>query len=141
MVAFVIFWAAVFAIVFFLLGNVFKALASGFSALISSLALLLSIGFLTLAAIIVLYLLYSITDGILTSGIGEIAGTIFVAIVVIGILGGLFGGLGVALLELVLDVAILALDIIDSVLNWAADLFERGYIKSLKTIINQLEKC
>lgn len=141
MVAFVIFWAAVFAIVFFLLGNVFKALASGFSALISSLALLLSVGFLTLAAIIVLYLLYGITDGIITSGIGEVIGTIFMTIVVIGILGALFGGLGAVLLELVLVVVTFALDIIDSVLNWAADLFERGYIKSLKTIINQLEKC
>ena len=141
MVAFVIFWAAVFAIVFFLLGNVFKALASGFSALITSLALLLSVGFLTLAAIIVLYLLYAITDGIITSGIGDVIGTIFITIVAIGILGALFGGLGAVLLEFVLGVVTLVLDIIDLVLNWAADLFERGYIKSLKTIINQLEKC
>lgn len=141
MVAFIIFWAAVFAVFFFVAGSLFKALASGFSALISSLAVILSVVFLTIVAIVILYLLYSITDGIINNGIGEVIGSIFMTIVVIGLLVACFGGLGATLLELVLVVVFAVLSLIDAILNWAADLFERGYIKSLKIILNQLEKC
>ncbi len=139
--AFVIFWAAVLAIICFLLGNIFKALASGFSALLSSLVLYLSIGFLTVASIAILSLIYGITDGIITGGLGNAIGSIVFFIVVIGFLFAIFGGLGLILLELIMFVVNTLLTFIDMVLTWAADLFERGYKKSLRSIKNQLEKC
>lgn len=141
MVAFIIFWAGVLAVFFFVAGSFFKALASGFSALISSLGLIIGLVFLTIVTLVILYLLYAITDGIISGGIGEVIGIIFVTFVIIGILGLVFGGLGAAILGLVLFGAFAVLEITNMILNRAADLFERGYIKSLKIIMDQLEKC
>lgn len=141
MVAVVIFWAALMAIIFFLLGNIFKALASAFNALISSLGFILAVGGLALLGIIALYLIYGITDGIVTSGVGEVIGEIFLLIIELGILGAIFGGLGAAILELLVTIVGAILMFISGILEWAADLFERGYAKFLKVIINNLEKC
>ena len=62
MVAFVIFWSAAFAIIFFMLGIFFKGLASAFNALLSSLGSVLAIGGLAALAGIALFLLYGIID-------------------------------------------------------------------------------
>ena len=76
MVAFVIFWSAAFAIIFFVLGVFFKALASIFNALLTSIGGILAIGGLAGLAGIGLYLLYAIIDGIIKEGFWSVVGVI-----------------------------------------------------------------
>lgn len=141
MVAFVIFWSAAFAIIFFILGIFFKALASAFNALMASLGGILAIGGLAGLAGIALYLLYAIIDGIIKDGFWSVIGTIVMLVIVIGIVGAIVGGLGALILEIVVVVVGYALMIISAVLEWAADLCERSYAKFLKAIISRLDKC
>lgn len=141
MVAFVIFWAAFFALVFFVLGIIFKALASVFNALMYSIGKALVIGGLAALAAIVLYLLYAIVDGIVKSGLLSVIGAIVLLVVVFGILGALFVKLGAVLLELVITVALYVLDAVSGALEWLAVGCESGYIKFLRIIINRLDKC
>lgn len=141
MVAFVIFWSAAFAIIFFILGIFFKALASAFNALMASIGGVLAIGGLAGLAGIALYLLYAIIDGIIKNGFWSVIGTIVMLVIVIGIVGAIVGGLGELILEIVVMVVGYALMIISAVLEWAADLCERLYAKFLKAIISRLDKC
>lgn len=141
MVAFVIFWSAAFAIIFFILGIFFKALASAFNALMASLGGILAIGGLAGLAGIALYLLYAIIDGIIKEGFWSVIGTIVMFVILIGIVGAIIGGLGALILEIVVMVVGYALVIISAVLEWAADLCERSYAKFLKAIISRLDKC
>lgn len=140
MVAFVIFWAAFFALVFFVLGIIFKALASAFNALLSSIKVL-SLGALAAIIVIALFLLYVIVEGIVRGALLSVIGAIVMFLVVLGVLGAILGGLGAALLELIITVSLLILDIVSGVLEWLADGCERGYIKFLRVIINRLDKC
>lgn len=141
MVAFVIFWSAAFAIIFFILGIFFKALASAFNALMASIGGVLAIGGLAGLAGIALYLLYAIIDGIIKNGFWSVIGTIVMLVIVIGIVGAIVGGLGELILEIVVMVVGYALMIISAVLEWAADLCERLYAKFLKAIISRVDKC
>ena len=141
MVAFVIFWSAAFAIIFFILGIFFKALASAFNALMASIGGVLAIGGLAGLAGIALYLLYAIIDGIIKNRFWSVIGTIVMLVIVIGIVGAIVGGLGELILEIVVMVVGYALMIISAVLEWAADLCERLYAKFLKAIISRLDKC
>ena len=141
MVAFVIFWSAAFAIIFFILGIFFKALASAFNALMASIGGVLAIGGLAGLAGIALYLLYAIIDGIIKNGFWSVIGTIVMLVIVIGIVGAIVGGLGELILEIVVMVVGYALMIISAVLEWVADLCERLYAKFLKAIISRLDKC
>lgn len=141
MVAFVIFWSAAFAIIFFMLGIFFKGLASAFNALLSSLGSVLAIGGLAALAGIALFLLYGIIDGIIKDGFWSVVGTIIMFLIVLGIVGAIIGGLGAMILEIVVVVVGYALVIISAVLEWAADLCERAYAKFLKAIISRLDKC
>jgi len=141
LVAFVIFWSAAFAIIFFVLGIFFKALASAFNALMASLGGILAIGGLAGLAGIALYLLYAIIDGIIKEGFWSVIGTIVMFFILIGIVGAIVGGLGAMILEIVVMVVGYALVIVSAVLEWAADLCERSYAKFLKAIISRLDKC
>ena len=141
MVAFVIFWSAAFAIIFFILGIFFKALASAFNALMASIGGILAIGGLAGLAGIALYLLYAIIDGIIKEGFWSVIGAIVMFVILIGIVGAIVGGLGALILEIVVMVVGYALMIISAVLEWAADLCERSYAKFLKAIISRLDKC
>ncbi len=140
MVALVIFWAAVFAVLFFVLGVVFKALASVFNALMASTGVF-AIGALAAMAVIALYLLYAIADGIIREGFWAVFGWVLMFLVIIGIVGAIFGGLGAVLLELIIVVAEAVLLVVSGALEWLADKCERGYIKFLKVIINRLDRC
>ncbi len=140
MVALVIFWAAVFAVLFFVLGVVFKALASVFNALMASTGVF-AIGVLAAMAVIALYLLYAIADGIIKEGFWAVFGWVLLFLVVIGIGGAILGGLGAVLLELIIVVAEAVLLVVSGALEWLADKCERGYIKFLKVIINRLGRC
>ncbi len=73
MVTFVIFWAAVFALLFFLLGVIFKALASVFNyaiqAAAASMVPIIGMFFVPIILAIALGMLYVIVVGIITEGI------------------------------------------------------------------------
>ena len=141
MVACVIFWSAVFAIIFFVLGTFFKALASAFNALLTSLGRVLAISGLAGGTGVVLYLLYAIIGGINEEGFWTVIGPIVFIIIVIGFIVALIGGFGEILLEIVVALVENMLIIVSEVLEWAADLCERKYIKFLKVIIRRLDKC
>lgn len=140
MVAFVIFWSSFFALIFFVLGVIFKALASALNALLSSVKVL-SLGALAAMIVIALFLLYAIVEGIVQGALLSVIGTIVMFVVVLGIFGAIFGGLGAMLLELVVTVYLFVLDIVSGVLEWLANGCENGYIKFLRIIINRLDKC
>lgn len=141
MVAFVIFWSATFAIIFFILGIIFKALASAFNALLASIGGVLAIGGLAGLAGIALYLLYAIIDGIIKEGFWSVVGTIVMFFIVLGIFGAIIGGLGAVLLEIIVSVAVFVLEIISGILEWLAMTCEKGYAKFLTAIIKRLDKC
>lgn len=140
MVAFVIFWSAAFAIIFYVLGIFFKALASTFNALLTSLGGLIAIGGLTGLATLALYLLYAIIDGIIKEGFWSVVGEIILIVIVIGIVGAIIGGLGAVILEIAVMIVGFILEVVSAVLEWAADLCERIYAKFLKAIIGRLDK-
>ncbi|MDE6747959.1 MAG: hypothetical protein K2K21_02680 [Lachnospiraceae bacterium] len=140
MVAFVIFWSSFFALVFFVLGVIFKALASALNALLSSIKVL-SLAALAAMIVIALFLLYAIVEGIVQGALLSVIGTIVMFVVVLGIFGAILGGLGAALLEFIVTVSLLILDIVSGVLEWLANGCESGYIKFLRIIINRLNKC
>lgn len=141
MATLVIFWSATFAIIFFILGIFFKGLASAFNALMTSIGGVLAVGGLAGLAGIALYLLYAIIDGIIKDGFWSVVGTIFLLFILIGLVGALIGGLGAAILEIAVTIAIYALTILSAFLEWAANLCERSYAKFLKAIISRLDKC
>lgn len=141
MVAFVIFWAAVLAVLFFILGIIFKGLASALNSLLSSIGDILVIGGLATLAVTALYLLYAIIDGIITQGIREVLGMILLFVLGIGIVGALLGGLGSVLLSIIVVITEYILLVSSFVLERAAAICEEGYNKFLTVIQNCLDKC
>lgn len=141
MVTFVIFWSAVFALLFFVLAVIFKILASALGALLSAGGQALAVGGLAVGAVIALSLFYAIVDGIIKGGLLSVIGTIVMLLFVLGILGAFLGGLGAALVELVVTVALLVLDVVSGVLEWLAEKCEDGYIKFLRIIVNRIDNC
>lgn len=141
MAAFVIFWSAMFAVLFFVLGIIFKGLASAFNALLSSCGGIIAMGGLAALVAIALSLLYAIVDGIVTRGVGEVIGMIVLLMIEIGIFGALVGGLGSLLLSIVTIVAEYLLHATSYVLEGAAAICEKGYAKSLLAIMKRIDKC
>ena len=141
MVVFVIFWSAAFAIIFFLLGIFFKALASAFNAVLASIGGVLAIGGFAGLLGIVLYLLYAIIDGIIKKGLWSVVGSIVMLIIVLGIVGAIVGELGAALLELIVVMAEVILVVVSGILEWLAATCEKAYAKFLMAIIKRLDKC
>ncbi len=141
MVAFVIFWAALFCVIFFLLGTLFKGLASLFTGFITSAIYVISFAILAGLGVAALFAIYAIANGIRTSGIGEVIGTIVILVIVIGIIGGLLGELGAALLELATAVVEIVITVVSVVLEGAAEICEKAYAHFLMAIIKRLDKC
>lgn len=141
MIAFIIFWSAEFAIIFFCLGILCKALASAFKALVTSIYTGFVVGGTAGLVGIALYTVYDIIDGIIREGFLSVLKTIVLLLVELAILGAIFGNLGAILLEMVVNIIAFVLDTISNVLEWAADLCERAYIKSLTAIISRVDKC
>ncbi len=141
MVAFVIFWAALFCVIFFLLGTLFKGLASLFTGFITSAINVISFAILAGLGVAALFALYAIASGIRTSGLGAVIGTIVMLVIVLGIIGGLVGGLGAALLELAAVVVEFVITAVSVVLEGAAGICEKAYAHFLLVIIKRLDKC
>ena len=141
MVAFVIFWASLFCVIFFLLGTLFKGLASLFTGFVTSVMNVIRIAILAGLGIVALFALYLIASGIRTSGLGDVIGTIVIFVIVLGIIGGLLGGLGADLLDLATAVVEFVIAIVSGVLEGAAGICERAYVHFLMAIIKRLDKC
>lgn len=141
MVAFVIFWASALTMLFFVLNVLFKALASAFNALLSSLAGIVAIGGLAALAVLALFLLYAVIDKIVTQGIGSAILAIFLLLVGIGAAGAIFGGLGTMLLSIVVYIAAGFFTAISFVLEGAAAICETGYAKFLSIIQERIDRC
>ena len=141
MVAFVIFWASLFAIFFFIAGTCFKALASAFSALLHSIGkILLSVIFLAFV-ILALAMLYEIVNAIVGSNLGSLIGRIIISAISLAFVIGLLGPIGAILLEIIVMAASYAIRAVSYVLEGAAFICERGYAKCLTVIIRRAEKC
>ena len=137
MVTLVIFWAALFCVIFFLLGTLFKGLASLFTGFIYSVMDIISIAILAGLGIVVLFNLYAIAQGIRTSGLGKVIVYIVILVIELGIIGGLLGRLGAILLEL----AEFIITIVSAVFEGAAAFCEKAYAHFLLVIIKRVDKC
>lgn len=141
MTTFVIFWAALFTIFFFITGTCFKALASAFNALLNSAGVILVIAGLALAAVVALSLIYGVIDAIGTGNIGQVILTIILLVVILGFFGAIFGGLGAVLFGIAVTIVTYVLTAVSVFLEKAALICERGYAKSLTAIASRVEKC
>ena len=141
MITFVVFWAALMCVLFFLIGAVFKGLASVFRGLLESAQLVIAIGILAGLAAGALVLIAAIIEGIVTQGLGEVIGTIILALIILGIFGSLVGGLGSLLLELAVMIAGILLTAIEFVLEGGSALCEKAYEHFLRVIDKRLDGC
>ena len=135
---FVIFWSAIFAIFFFVLGIFFKALAATLAALNSTLEDLLPITGIAVFSGIGLYLLYAIVDGIITEGLVSVLGMIASLAIVLLIAFAIFGGLATELIGLIIGFLLLVIDIVEDFLEMMALLCEGGYAKFVMIMIKRL---
>ncbi len=140
-VTFVVFWAALLCVVFFLLGTIFKGISSAFTGLLESGGFVLAIGFLGGLAALVLYLIYAIAHGIITEGFSSVLGTVILAIIVFGLIGGIIGGLGSIVLSIALAVAEYVLIAVAFVLEGATSICEKAYMYFLLVIYKRLDRC
>lgn len=138
---FVIFWLAVFAIFFFVLEIFFKVIIVFLNSLLKSLGKVIAIVGISFLVTILLYLIYAIIHGITENGFASVFGETILAIILSGLLFAIIGGLGTALVELVILVVGYVLNIITFVLRWFAELFEQTYSRCLNSIITKLDKC
>ncbi len=135
--AFIFFGAALSALIFYVLGIFFKALASAFYTLETSGSLLLAIAGLVLFLDVVLALISDVAiDGVL--GVLSLIGGV---LLVLAIIGALLGWLGEIIVTVAAAVVGVVFNIISTVLELIAGLCEHGYIKSLSAITRRLEKC
>ncbi len=141
MVAFVMFWAALFAMCFFVAGTLFKALASALHALLNfAVSMVAYIVFLVLLAL-VSAALYEIVNAILDGSISALLPSIVLTLVGGAILVGLFGGLGTLILGVIAGIIELVSQVVSTVLEGMAAICEKGYAKALNMIVKRIERC
>lgn len=141
MFALVIFGAALLAVIFFIFGTFFKALASACNALLSFLRWILISFVAAVAAVVVLWIIVYMSDSMAGGNWGQLLWMIPLLGLMAGISGAIFYGLGTSILESVLSVVSFVVGGILSVSEKAADFCEKGYNKFLTIIIKQVEKC
>lgn len=145
--AFIIFWAATFAILFFIIGIFFKILASAFYAILNSIVSILKISGVTLLSIVTLFLLYGIVEETVNSSFGR-ALALFGILVIEVVVGTVFI-LGISsfvltfilmFLECIVGIIIFILKSISQILDWISDACEKIYKKLLMVIVSRLDK-
>ena len=145
--AFIIFWAATFAILFFIIGIFFKILASAFYAILNSIVSILKISGFILLAIVTLFLLYGIVEETVNSSLGR-ALALFGILVIEVVVGTVFI-LGISsfvltfilmFLECIVGIIIFILKSISQILDWISDGCEKIYKKLLMVIVSRLDK-
>ncbi|WP_031547769.1 hypothetical protein [Oribacterium sp. FC2011] len=140
MVAFGIFWCAAFAILFFILGVIFKALASAFNALLTTLVNLIALGVLVGLVELAIYMLCSTIQGIITEGFFAVLGSFLMFAVALVIFIVLVGGLGFMIFGLMVSLVSLLAGAVSSILDWIAETCEKQYARMLKSLINRIDK-
>ena len=138
---FIVFWAAVFAIILFLAGVICKGLAAMFNAATVAIGGILKELLYVIICEIGLYLTYLIIDGIIREGFISVLGTVLKTLFYIaffwfllGEAGGTICGLGLGIVSIIVDTIALALETV-------ADTCERAYEYFLNVIIKQIKKC
>ena len=141
MVTCVIFWSAVFCIMFFLLGAVCKCLVAIFHAFLSTLELtlgcLIVMGMTMLAIVIV----YEIIVGIIAEGIMSVLGYLVMLIIEIAIIGLLIGWLGKIILSIVALITDAICHLVATILEGMAGTFEKVYVYFLEVILKRIDRC
>lgn len=145
MAAFIIFWAALLCVVFFLLGVLFKGLASLFQGILMSvtgtLAITLLVGFGELIVFGILFMAVGIRDwGVANMILTIVVDTVLISIIVVIVLI-LIGGPGAVLLSITLLALEYVIGLVSMVLGGAAVACEKAYVFFLSIIIKQLDKC
>lgn len=135
--AFVIFWSAVFAVISFVLGIIFKALASALYGMVSSFVSIFNIGLCIVTVIIAINALCMIIEGIVNKSLFKVI-LIFIGIIIVV---GLFCYLGSWIYDVIMEAVICLIEIIAVILEWLAATCENAYARSLKAIVNRLDKC
>lgn len=141
MVAFVMFWAALFAMSFFVVGTLFKALASAFQALLNFAFTMVAYVIFFCVVVLGASAFYEIVDGIVTGNLKTAITNILFVVVLCVILFGLLGWLGAVILELAMVAIDVASRFVSFVLEGIASVCEKGYAKSLNMIVKRIEKC
>lgn len=137
---FIIFGAAVMAIIFFGLGVVCKGLASAFNGGIETAAFIAKICLWSGIGIVALYLLCVIVNGIVSGNVLAVIGTIILSIVYIGIVVLFVGWLWKIIFMLVQLIVTFVMNLVYLILEFAAATCERAYAYFLNAIIQQLQK-
>ena len=117
MVGIVVFWASFLALLFFLLGIMFKALASAFNALLAATGKIVIYGGIAALGTLAVFLLCSIISGIITDGILSVLKDIVGFAIVAGVVFFLFGAIGAAIIEVIVSVADAIIGFISAVLE------------------------
>lgn len=141
MVAFVMFWAALFAMCFFIAGTLFKALASAIQVLLNFAVRLMLFVILFMVAVLGVSAVYEIIAGFTKGSVGSAILHMVIIIVLAVIVIGIVGGLGAAVLGIIISVSEKVSHIVSFVLEGLAAICEKGYAKSLNSILKRIEKC
>lgn len=137
----IIFWACVMAIIFFVVGTFFKALASCLEGAITAIEQIIVVGLIMVVGMVGLYLLYAIIHGILNGGLMDVIAYVIELIITI-----------------LYNLCIIWNDWRNH--NWnnnglctmfnkcysndirkMAWIFEKGYVSSINLIFKYVEKC
>lgn len=135
MTVFIIFWASVFCVVFFLLGTICKVLASAFQAMVNALELVIGFGILSVMAIIALYIIYFVVSGITSGHLGTLFQLFILGALEVGLVFLIFGPIGSLLYSVFQGLFVYFFYIISAALNKGSILFEGIYLHFLKAII------
>ena len=141
MVTITIFFAAIFTLLFFILGIVFKGLASAFDSLLESIDELIKYGKWILSVYAAMSVSVIVIDRIIKDGMSsvlaqgvEIAVSLFFIWLLLGSTGGFLEEIIESILYIISDYTSFALEFI-------ADKCEIAYAKFLGIIVKNLDKC
>lgn len=148
MVAIVIFWAAILAGIFYVLGIGFKILDASFMALLSSLKRILIVGIGFLLAFVILYLFYqggnAYVEGGLSGAVGRITFYVFfiaLDLVVLSYAFGFFGGIILSIFEVVVTCCMPIFGFASGISKAGASICDDIYYHFLQVILNNVKKC
>ncbi len=144
MTTFVMFWAALLAIIFFLLCFVFRALSAALSAILTAVSLILALAGIIIAVLFALFTLYAIVEMAVESGfdgVVTIVAIIALDVVMFGVVIWLLYYLGGGCLTyLVIGLVTYIIAVIMGLIDGAADSCEEMYVKMMKSYINRIPK-
>lgn len=137
----IIFWACVMAIIFFVVGTFFKALASCLEGAITAIEQIIVVGLIMVVGMVGLYLLYAIIHGILNGGLMDVIAYVIELIITICIIFALFGMIGEIIIGIIMVCVQCLISVTAIILEKMAWIFEKGYVSSINLIFKYVEKC